>query len=59
MKLIDCIVLLSLALNAIFLTSSVKTLCLSLLNLRFDFIVSLLFLMNSIWFPLVSNNNIL
>ena len=59
MKLIDCIVLLSLALNAIFLTSSVKTLCLSLLNLRFDFIVSLLFLMNSIWFTLVSNNNIL
>ena len=58
MKLIDCIVLLSLALNAIFLTSSVKTLCLSLLNLRFDFIVSLLFLMNSIWFPLVSNNDI-
>ena len=48
MKMIDCIVLLSLALNAIFLTSSVKTLCLSLLNLRFDFIVSLLFLMNSI-----------
>ena len=58
MKMIDCIVLLSLALNAIFLTSSVKTLCLSLLNLRFDFIVSLLFLMNSIWFPLVSNNDI-
>ena len=58
MKLIDCIVLLSLALNAIFLTSSVKTLCLSLLNLRFDFIVSLLFLMNSIWFSLVSNNDI-
>ena len=58
MKLIDCIVLLSLALNAIFLTSSVKTLCSSLLNLRFDFIVSLLFLMNSIWFPLVSNNDI-
>ena len=58
MKLIDCIVLLSLALNAIFLTSSVKTLCLSLLNLRFDFIVSLLFPMNSIWFPLVSNNDI-
>ena len=58
MKLIDCIVLLSLALNAIFLTSSVKTLCLSVLNLRFDFIVSLLFLMNSIWFSLVSNNDI-
>ena len=58
MKMIDCIVLLSLALNAIFLTSSVKTLCLSLLNLRFDFIVSLLFPMNSIWFPLVSNNDI-
>ena len=58
MKLIDCIVLLSLALNAIVLTSSVKTLCLSLLNLRFDFIVSLLFPMNSIWFPLVSNNDI-
>ena len=54
---IDWILLSSFELNAILLISSVKTLCLSLLNLYFVFNIDLLFLMNyflrlsmSIWF---------
>ena len=41
---IDCIVLLLLALNAILLTSSVDTLCISISNLCCDFNINLLFL---------------
>ena len=42
----DCILLSSFELNAILLISSVKTLCLSLLNLCCVFNIDLLFLMN-------------
>ena len=47
---IDCILLSSFELKAILLISSVKTLCLSLLNLCCVFDIDLLFLMNSLWF---------
>ena len=40
---IDCILLTSLALNAILLTSLINTLCLSLLNLHGDFNINLFF----------------
>ena len=49
-ELIDCIVLLSFELKKILLISSVKTLCLSLLNLCCVFDIDLLFLMISLWF---------
>ena len=45
-KSIDCILLSSFELKAILLISSVKTLYLSLLNLRCVFNIDLLFLMN-------------
>ena len=45
-KSIDCILLSSFELNAILLSSSVKTLCLSLLNLCYVFKINLLFLIN-------------
>ena len=47
---IYCIFLSSLALNAIFLTSSKDTLCFLLLNLCCDFNISLLFFINYLWF---------
>ena len=46
----DSILLLSFELKAILLVSSVKTLCLSVLNLCCVFDIDLLFLMNSLWF---------
>ena len=49
---IDCILLSSLALNAILLTSSVNTLCFFILSLYCDFNINLLFFMNSLWFSL-------
>ena len=45
-KSTDCILLSSFELKAILLISSVKTLCLSLLNLRCVFNIDLLFLVN-------------
>ena len=47
---IDCILLSSFQLNAILLTSSIKTLCISLLNLFCVFNNDLLFLMNCFLF---------
>ena len=47
---IDCILLSSIAITAILLTSSVKTLCLSLLNLQCFFNTNLLLFMNSLQF---------
>ena len=47
---INYTILSSLALNAIFLASSVNTLCLSILNLYYDFNINLLFFMNSLRF---------
>ena len=44
----DCIFLSSFELNAIILISSVKTLCISLLNLFCVFNIDLLFIMNSL-----------
>ena len=44
---VDCILLSSFELKAILIISSLKTLCLSLLNLYCDFNIDLLFLMNS------------
>ena len=49
---IDWILLSLLALIAILLTSSVNTLCFSLLNLRCDFNIYLSLFMSSLWFPL-------
>ena len=49
-ELIDCILLSSFELKAILFISSVKTLCLSLLNLCCVFNINLLFLMNSLLF---------
>ena len=52
-ELIDCVLLsswLSLVLNATLLTSSVNILFYLLLNLCYDFSISLLFFMNSLWF---------
>ena len=46
---IDCILLSSFELKAILLTSSVKTVCLLLLNLCCVFTINLLFLVNSLW----------
>ena len=45
---IDCILLSSLAVNAILLTTSVSTLCFSLLNLCCYFDINLLLFMNSL-----------
>ena len=53
-KSIDCILSSSFELNAILLFSSVKTLCLSLLNLCCVFNIHLLFFMNSSWFFLTN-----
>ena len=47
---IDCIGLTSFEIKSILLISSVKTLCLSLLNLCCVFNINLLFLMNCLWF---------
>ena len=47
-ELINCILLSSLALNAVLLILSLNTLCFSLLNLRYDFTINLLFFMNSL-----------
>ena len=49
---IDWILLSLLALIAILLTSSVNTLCFSLLNLCCDFNIYLSLFMSSLWFPL-------
>ena len=45
---VDCILLSSFELKAIFLISSVKTLCLSLLSLHYIFDIDSLFFINSI-----------
>ena len=47
---VGCILLSSLALNAVLLPSSVNTLCFSLLNLCCDFNISLLFFINYLRF---------
>ena len=44
----DCVLLTLLALNAILITSSVNALCLSILNLYFDFNNNLLFFIDSL-----------
>ena len=56
---IDCILLSSFELKAILLIASVGTLFLSLLNLCCVLNIDLLFLMNSLWFPLVRSISIL
>ena len=47
--IVDCIILSSFELKVIFLISSVKTLCLSLLNVCCVLNINLLFFMNSLW----------
>ena len=49
---IDCNLLSSLAVNAILLTSSVNTICFSLLSLCRYFNINFLFIMSSLWFSL-------
>ena len=54
---VDCILLSSFELKAILLISSVKTLCLSLLNLCCVFDINLMFFMNSLFkFPFSLDN---
>ena len=56
---VDCILLSSFKLKAVLLISSVKTLCLSLFNLCCVFNIDWLFLMSSLWFPLMRSVSIL
>ena len=51
-KSLDCILLLSLVLNAILFTPSVKKLSFSIRNFSCDFSINLLLLINSLWFSL-------
>ena len=58
-KSIEWILLSSFELKGIFLISSVKTLCLSLLNICCVFNINLLFLMNTLWYFLILSISVL